>query len=204
MVTRRDMRPRIVTNALASPDLGNAERVFLIVAAMLPTEYVDGERRPGSRGMDERGKFALHYDYLARALHTSVGNAKKLTQRLEAKEWLSKVHRGTFGRPATYQALDVRGDTTSLVRDGRFVPPYELYALAVRGDTTSSLTYRTPDRPSHKRTSGDSRHLRSEVDGSNEKQASRKAAADLLACETHGWADCLDRECIEARESRSA
>lgn len=153
-MSRYDIRPRLVQNALSHPDLGNAERVFLLAVAMLATEYVDGQRRSGSRGMDERGKFSLHYDYLGRALHTSPGNAKKLAQRLEAKGLLSKVHPGTFGRPAGYQSLDVRGDTMSPVTFRDFVPPYATTTPPVRGDTTSPLPYRTPNGPGHEPTSG--------------------------------------------------
>lgn len=161
------MRQRLIVNALASPDLGHAERVFLIVASMLPAEYVDGRRRPGSSGMDERGWFALHYDYLARNLHTSPESVKKAAQRLAAKGWLFKRHPGTFGRPAGWQALDVRGDTSNRVTSGRFVPPYDLYAHLVRGDTVSPLPYRTPTDPSPALADGDIPRARTSVDGSN-------------------------------------
>ena len=140
MSRRRDIRPRVIQNALGCPDLGNAERVFLVTVVMVATEYVDGQRRKGSHGMDERGNFALHYDYLARALHTSPGNAKKLAQRLELKGFLSKRFPGTFGRPAGYQALDVRGDNTYRITLRDFVPPYAVRDPLTRGDTASPLT----------------------------------------------------------------
>lgn len=208
MTRRRDVRPRLFANALGHPDLSNAERVFLMVAIHLPAEYVDGERRPGSLGMTERGKFALHYDYLARALHTTPASAKKAAQRLESKGWLSKVHPGTYGRPAMWHLLDVRGDKVSMITafrtPGHGVPPYGQSTPLTRGDMVSPLTYRTPDLPDHEAASGDSRTAGREVEGSNEEQEPPEASADLLACERHGWADCQDRECMQARESRSA
>ena len=48
LVTKRDRRPVIFRNALANPDLGNVERLFLITVVHLPAEYVDGVRRSGS------------------------------------------------------------------------------------------------------------------------------------------------------------
>jgi hypothetical protein len=172
-MSRSDMRQRLLVNALASPELGHAERVFLIVASMLPAEYIDGRRRPGSAGMDERGWFALHYDYLARNLHTSPESVKKAAQRLAAKGWLFKRHPGTFGRPAGWQALDVRGDMSNRVTPGRFVPPYDLYAHHVRGDTVSPLPYRTPTDPSPAPAVGDFPKARTSVDGSNEHEGCR-------------------------------
>lgn len=206
-MARRDVRQRLFVNVLAAEELGHAERMFLIVAINLPTEYVDGKVRPGSKGMDGQGRFSLHYDYLARALHTSVSNVRKTTQRLADKSrdrrWLDKVYPGTFGRPAGFQMLNVRGDMSYQVTGFRFVPPYESEDPTPRWDTTSPLTYKTPDDLDHKRTSGDSRTAEREVLGS-EEHAVHEVAANLLACEAHGWADCPDRECIEARESRSA
>lgn len=162
------MRQQLVVNALASPELGHAERVFLIVSTLLPAEYVEGRRRPGSVGMDARGRYALHYDYLARHLHTSPENVRKSAQRLAAKGWLFKRHPGTFGRPAAWQALDVRGDMSNRITPDRFVPPYELYAHHVRGDTVSPLPYRTPTGLSPAPAVGDFPQARPSVDGSNE------------------------------------
>lgn len=179
-MSRQDMRQQLVVNALASPDLGNAERVFLIVSAMLPAEYVEGRRRSGSVGMDARGRFSLHYDYLARHLHTSPENVKKSAQRLTAKGWLFKRHPGTFGRPAGWQALDVRGDMSNRVTAERFVPPYELYALHVRGDTVSPLPYKTPTHPSPAPAVGDFPQAWASVDGSNEHEG----------CQWHEHAGC--------------
>ncbi len=182
----RDIRPRVIQNALSHPDLGNAERVFLLTVAMVATEYVDGQRRSGSRGMDERGRFALHYDYLARALHTSPGNAKKLAQRLEVKGFLSKVHPGTFGRPAGYQSLDVRGDTMSPVTFRSFVPPYGMPTPALRGDTTSPLPYRTPSGPGHEPTSGVSPQVRVTATSSREdKTEASQVGGQVTGCPWH-------------------
>ncbi|MCM0618745.1 hypothetical protein [Nocardioides bruguierae] len=142
-----DRRPGLLVAAMANPDLSNAERVLVLVVLHLPAEYVDGIRRPGSAGIDVRGNFSLHYDYLARALHTSPSNAKKLMQRLEAKGVLSKRSTGTFGRPACFQMLLVRGDKTYPVRARNLVPPYGPEDPTSRGDTMSPLTYREPTQP---------------------------------------------------------
>lgn len=207
-MSRRDIRPRLFANALGHPDLSNAERVFLVVVLHLPTEYVDGKRRPGSLGMTERGKFALHYDYLAAALHTTASSAKKSAQRLEAKGWLSKVHAGTYGRPAMWHLLDVRGDRVSMITAfrtvGHGVPPYGQDTPLTRGDKVSPLTYRTPDHLDHRATSGDSRQARAEVEGSNEERAPRGVGDRLEACEAHGWGDCQDRGCNRAAGRRGA
>lgn len=145
----RDIRPRLMEIALTHPKLSPAQRVFLFMLLMLPAQYIDGKRRKGSRGMDARGYVALHYDYIAEHLHTSPENVKKTAQRLASAGFLSKVNPGTFGRPAKWQALLVRGDTKYRVTADRFVPPYGLGLPTTRGDTQSPLTYRAPDLPSH-------------------------------------------------------
>lgn len=203
MVTR-DVRPHIIADALAHPTLAHSRRVFLIVATMLPAEYDEtGIRRPGSQGMNSRGKFALHYDYLAKWLHTSAGNAKRTAERLtEGDEpFLSKVHPGTFGRPATWQALRVRGDWNRRITGGLAVTPYDLIAQLTRSDWESPLPYRTPDHPSHAPAVGDSPRHPLEVIGSNERAEGRKVASRLTDCEFHLWQTCPE-DCRNAhRES---
>lgn len=189
-MTRRDMREVVFRNAFAVPDLGNVERLLLIALCHLSTEYVDGSRRPGSQGMDDRGRFALHYDYLARALHTSPGNAKKMMQRLESKGLLSKRFPGTFGRPAGFQALDVRGDNTYRITVRRLVPPYEPPDPATRGDVASPLTYSGPTEPNHSPTSRDSRTPVAGVIGTNEEQCDPTPSAEVPACPWHTWQSC--------------
>lgn len=175
-MTARDVRPHIIADALAHPTLAHARRIFLIVVTMLPAEYdEDGARRPGSKGMDARGHFAFHYDYLAKWLHTSPGNAKRTAERLAEDEtpFLRKVHPGTFGRPAAWQALRVRGDWSRRITPSTTVTPYDLYASYVRSDWQSPLPYRTPTDLSPAPAVGDFPQVRPSVDGSNEHEGCR-------------------------------
>ncbi|WP_341241236.1 hypothetical protein [uncultured Nocardioides sp.] len=163
-MSKRDRRPVIFRNSLANPDLSNVERLFLINVVHLPSEYVDGVRRSGSRGMDAGGKFSLHYDYIACAMHTSTENVRKLAQRLEVKGYLSKRWRGTYGRPAGFEALDVRGDMAYRITFRPFVPPYEEQAPPLRRDMVSHLPYREPTHPDHAPTYGADRPPVAEVE----------------------------------------
>jgi hypothetical protein len=199
---RPDLRPSIIQTALGHPDLGNAERVFLMTVVHLPAEHVDDHRRPGSRGMDARGHFALHYDYLAQALHTSAENAKKLAQRLVAKGLLSKVHAGTFGRPAAFQALSVRGDTTYRITFRRFVPPYESETTPVRGDTTSLLTYRTHAEGDQAPTSGVSPQAMNQAEAARREQAELPVRFPLTGCIWHEH--LCPEDCAKVPASREA
>ncbi|MCD4525232.1 hypothetical protein [Nocardioides sp. cx-173] len=201
-MSRADRRPVIVRNAFANDDLGAVERLFLLTVVHLATEYVDGERRPGSRGMDERGHFALHYDYLARALHTSPTNAKKLTQRLVAKGYLSKVNPGTFGRPAAFQAMNVRGDTACLITYRAFVPPYGSEVPPTRGDMASPLTYRTPDLSDPAPSSRVSPAADRQVLGSYEEIAEHPVAASSRGCQWHDEASPCPEDCANHPTSR--
>ncbi|MBM7506545.1 hypothetical protein JOE61_000359 [Nocardioides salarius] len=184
-MSRSDRRPVIFRNALANPDLGNVERLFLITLVHLPTEYVDGVRRSGSRGMDAGGKFSLHYDYIACAMHTSPENVKKLAQRLEAKGYLSKRWRGTYGRPAGFEALDVRGDMTYPITFRPFVPPYEVQAPPTRRDTTSPLPCSRPTHPDHAPTSRAVRPAGTEV----EKRSNGEQVPGEALPEPPAWMD---------------
>lgn len=190
MSRRQDVRPLIIEGALTSPDLSPVQRVYLITVATLATEYIDGRPRKGSRGMGADGKYALHLDYLARALHTSPDNAKKQAQRLEAAGVISKVHPGTFGRPAMWQALDVRGDRTYRVTFRRFVPPYGTQGTPTRGDTVSPLTYRTPDHPDHETTAGGFQAERIEVMAATKSGPEPAAPSSSTGCQFHPWSQC--------------
>lgn len=197
---RRDIRPAIFRNALGHPDLGNAERVFLVTLVHLPSEYVDGVRRSGSQGIDERGNFALHYDYLARALHTSPENVKKQAQRLVARGFLSKRFPGTFGRPAGFQALDVRGDNTYRITLRPFVPPCGAEDPTPRGDTTSPLPYRTPTDRDHAPAPGTVRPPMAEVESGSEERVPIEVVSELTACPWHEDMPCPS-DCRFAPES---
>jgi hypothetical protein len=194
-MTARDVRPHIVADALAHPTLAHARRIFLITVTMLPAEYDEtGQRRPGSKGMDARGHFALHYDYLAKWLHTSAGNAKRTAERLaEGDEpFLRKVHPGTFGRPATWQALRVRGDWSRRITPSTTVTPYDLYAAYVRSDHQSPLPYRTPTGLNPAPAVGDLPEARTSVDGSNEREV----------CQWHGYASPCPSDCADHPTNR--
>ena len=202
MKSRRDIRPAIMEGALTNPDLTAVQRAFLFTVVHLATEYVDGKRRPGSRGMGPDGKFALHLDYLGNALHTSPENAKKITQRLAAIDVLSKVHPGTFGRPAMWQALDVRGDMKYRVTFRTWCPPLRPDVPPTRGDTASPLTYRTPTDPSHAPADGVSSAAEGrEKSGSDEKAEPTRAASRPVVCEFHPWQTCPDDCRNSSRES---
>ncbi|HRD60454.1 MAG TPA: hypothetical protein PLZ93_00505 [Nocardioides sp.] len=145
----RDRRQRIVECALNSGDLTYREKLFMVVIATIAPEYVAGKRRHGSKAMGPDGKFALHLDYLGRALATSAGNVKKLRRACQEKGHLGPVHEGTFGRPSTWQAFPVRGDKTCGVTYGQIVPPYVSEDPITRGDAAAPLVYRTPDQGDH-------------------------------------------------------
>lgn len=142
-----DRRLRILEQALADPLLTPSQKVFLVVVTTIKTEYVDGERRHGSKSMGPDGKFTLHLDYLARAMNTSAEGVRKIRRALEAQKFLDEVHAGTFGRPSTYQALtDVRGAKNGRLTSGRNGNPYGLTDWLVRVAEKAPLTYRTPDQ----------------------------------------------------------
>lgn len=201
-MSNRDVRPVIFRNALANSDLGAVERLFFVTVVHLATEYVDGRRRAGSRGMDDRGHFALHYDYLASALHTSPTNVKKLVQRLVGKQYLSKVHPGTFGRPAAFQALAVRGDTKCLITYRSFVPPYGSESPPTRGDMVSPLPYRTPDVGDQAPLSRVSPAAEREVLGSNEETAGRQVRPSSSGCQWHDDAHPCTEDCANHPTAR--
>ena len=143
----RDRRQRVIETALLSPHLTYGQKVFIMLAASLKPEYIDGKRRHGSKAMGPDGKFSLHLDYIAKALGTSVDNAKKLREGCARHDHLSMVHKGTFGRPSTWQAMVVRGEETYGVTFRQILPPYEQTAPPIRGDVSSPLTYRGGTNP---------------------------------------------------------
>ena len=186
----RDRRPGILRSALFSPDLSYAERLFLIVACTIATEYVDGKRRHGSKAMDHSGRFSLHTDYLAGALNTTAEGVRKLRLRLENDGALSLVHPGTFGRPSMWQALDVRADKNGEVTSRPEVHPYGFADWFVRADFLSTLTYRTPDHRNPAPTSGASPQVPAEVLAATQEQ-----------CRWHGFAPCPE-DCADHRNTR--
>jgi len=123
--------------------------MFMVTVLTLGTEYVDGKRRHGSKGIGPDGKFSLHLDYLARAVQTSQANVKYLRRGCQAAGFISTVHEGTHGRPSCYQALVVRGEDSYGVTWREILTPYGAGHPLTRGKESSPLTYRTPDRPSH-------------------------------------------------------
>ena len=144
--------------------------------------------------MDALGNFALHYDYLARALFTSSENVKKQLQRLVSKQVLSKRFPGTYGRPAGFQALTLRGDCQYRITFRPPVPPYSPPDPPLRGDRESPLPYRTPTPGAPAPTSGASPTLPGPGAGSEEEAADTDAAG---RCAVDWWnreppADDLD------------
>lgn len=122
---RRDVRPRVLAAVLADPHLNHREKVYLVTVLAVRAETVVGERRQGSRSMDERGVYALHSDYLAACMGVSADAVRRARVALIDAGWLSRVHPGTFGRPAAYQAL-VAGTRRAPLRGGVFCQPYEI------------------------------------------------------------------------------
>lgn len=139
---KRDRRQRVIETALTSPHLTYGQKVFMVLAATLKPEYIDGKRRHGSKAMGPDGVFSLHLDYIAKVLGTSVNNAKKMREGCARHGHLSMVHKGTFGRPSAWQALVVRGEENYGVTFRQILPPYGSGTPAVSGEETSPLTYR--------------------------------------------------------------
>lgn len=139
---KRDRRQRVFMSALTSPHLTYGQKVFMVLAVTLKPEYVDGQRRHGSKAMGPDGTFSLHLDYIAKALGTSVDNAKKLREGCAKHGHLSLVHKGTFGRPSAWQALVVRGEEMYGVTFRQILPPYGSGTTTTSGEETSPLTYR--------------------------------------------------------------
>ena len=124
-----DRRLRVLQAALFNPDLTYGERMFMTVVTTVKAEYLDGERRHGSKAMAPDGKFSLHLDYLAGALGTSEEGVRKLQRALKRKQLLDFVHQGTFGRPSCWQALVVRGAKNGTLTSGQKGTPYEVAGL---------------------------------------------------------------------------
>ncbi len=190
---RPDVRPAILQGALFGGSLTYAERMFMVTVVTIKAEFIDGERRHGSRAMDERGHYSLHLDYLAGAMTTSAGAVKKLQRSLVEKEHLSRVHPGQFGRPSRYQALDVRGAKNGLLTGCEKVTPYGLAGWVIRGALRDPLTYKTHDDPDHPPTSGASPHLPNEAQAApGAGAAAPRAPAGANGCEAHLWQRCPD------------
>lgn len=188
MSGQRDRRQRVLEAALNSHDLTYREKLFMVVVCTLAPEYVEGKRRHGSKAMGPDGKFALHVDYLARALHTSETNIKKLRRGCQDKEHLTPVHPGTFGRPATWQAQTVRGAGMSRLTYRQFVTPYESEDPSTRGDTTAPLVYRTPGQGDHAPEPGGTGPV--PVESSASKRADLEPVPEPAVCRWHRDEPC--------------
>lgn len=190
---KRDRRQRVIESALTSSSLTYGQKVFLVLAATLKPEHVDGERRHGSKSMGPDGTFSLHLDYIAKALGTSADNVKKLREGCAKEGHLSPVHKGTFGRPSTWQALVVRGEKSYGVTFRQIFPPYGRTPVPTRGEETSLLTYRDGTDPAP---SG-SRGLSPRADAHEATRNARHETRGIDQAE-------IDRRSSDDREERSA
>jgi len=200
---KRDRRLRVLESALFSPDLSYAEKAFLAVVCTLRTEYVEGERRHGSRGMTPDGKFTLHLDYLAGALGTSKEGVRKVRRSLEARGALTEVHKATHGRPATWQAFVVRGAKNGSLTSGEKGTPYGFGEWLTRVAEKAPLTYRTTQGSDHAPTQGAPRTPVAGVIGSNKEQSDPTPSAEVTACPWHTWQTCPE-DCRHADARRSS
>ncbi len=188
---KRDRRLRVLESALFHPDLSYAEKAFMAVVCTLRTEYVDGERRHGSRGMTPDGKFTLHLDYLAGALGTSKEGVRKVRRSLEARGALAEVHKATHGRPATWQAFVVRGAKNGSLTGGEKGTPYGFGGWLTRVAEKAPLTYRDTQGSDHEPTSGAVRLPVAEVSSSSyERAVEPEAAVEVPVCPFHLWRSC--------------
>ena len=186
----RDVRPRILAGALFAEDLSYAEKAYLAIVTTIKAEFVDGERRHGSRAMGPTGRYSLHLDYLAGALGTSAEGVRKIQRSLSTKRYIDQVSPATFGRPTLWHALVVRGAKNGSLTVRRKGTPYGLAEWVVRGAESAPLTYRTPVGSDPSPTSGVSEAAPSEADSSNDE-----------ACRFHGWASC-PADCADHPASR--
>lgn len=146
---RRDVRPRLLAAVLADPRLSPREKVYVFTVAMVRAETLNGRRRPGSRGMNERAVYSLHPDYIARCMGASVDAVRRAREALSSAEngsWLSLVHPGTYGRPACYQALvggtfraPLRVASTATLTSAPDCHPYETSGSRVSVASAASL-----------------------------------------------------------------
>lgn len=109
-----DRRPRLYSAVLTASDLSYREKVYLLTVLSIEAETVDGKRREFSRAMDSQGKYTLHVDYIARAMGKTAHAVREAREGCEEKGWLQRVHEGTHGRPACYQAFVNRGTSTGV------------------------------------------------------------------------------------------
>lgn len=188
----RDRRQRVIETALTNPSLTYGQKVFMFLAATLKPEYIDGSRRHGSKAMGPDGVFSLHLDYLAKALGTSLDNAKKLREGCVRQGHLSLVHKGTFGRPSAWQALVVRGEEMYGVTFRQILPPYGSGAPLISGEKTSLLTYRDGTDPAPSASRGLS--PRAGGDEAPRKERRKMPAHVTTACDWHLGDDCPNCE----------
>ena len=188
-----DRRRQVLEAALFSPDLSYAEKVVMVVVVTIKPEYVNGERRHGSKAMAPDGKFSLHYDYLARATSKSTGAVKKVLRSLATHGHLDLVHEGTFGRPTAWQALVVRGAKNGRLTGGENGTPYGLGDWLIRGAETAPLTYKAPD---HRDPPPASRVPTAAL-------PQEEAATTEEPCRWHGFASCPP-DCADHPHTREA
>lgn len=119
---------------------------FMVLVIHLGPQTVDGERRHVRKAMCWNGHFALHLDYIGKALGISPDGVKYLRRECEKKGYLSEVHRGSYGRPSTDQALVVRGEELSGISLRGVLAPYGALEVAASGTESFPLTCKTPDQ----------------------------------------------------------
>jgi len=186
-MTDRDRRPTIRESVYRSPVLSYAEKVYLLRMVDLDAERdpETGERRPGAHRMRADGHYAHHVDYIAAAMGASSHAVERAQFGCLRKGYLSMVHRPTFGRPTTYQALIVRPAENVALEGRENRGPYVPRQRAVSTAKTAGLTYlgETPDQPG-----GQAGHATTESHGSGEShRRGRVRASSALAalCQWH-------------------
>lgn len=200
-MANRDRRRRVLESALFSPTLTPAEKNYMVTVVVIRAEYVNGDRRHGSKAMGPDGQFTLHRDYLAKALNTSPEGVRKLRRSLVRKQALTLVHTGTFGRPSTWQAHPIRGAKNGRVTGGEIGTPYGLGEWLTRVAEKAPLTYKTPDRRNHERTPRDPRHLPIQAQQQQGQDRGTPGPIPANACQWHPHQCCPD-DCANAPVTR--
>lgn len=197
----KDRRRAVLEGALFSPNLSYAEKVYLATVSTIKAEFVDGERRHGSRSMGPDGKFSLHLDYLAGAMSSSPEAVRKIQRSLGSKRFLDQVHEGRFGRPTTWQALRIRGAKNGSLTPGEKGTPYGIGDWLVRGADSAPLTYKTPDGGDHTPTSGGIPLAVPTVSSRREARlAHQPVDFHLAVCAAHGDLACSACPTTDQRE----
>lgn len=157
-----------------------------------------------SDDMDAKGYVSVPRSALADHLGVAPARITEWIKAATSLGFLDRVRRGRPGVTAVYAAkvpalgtpgrtpLEVRESRPRGVRPGVPLSGPQRYATAVpqEGEQTEGIetagTSRTPRR------------------GSEDQDEGMDAASRPTACEAHGWADCLDRECLDAEARRTA